>query len=113
VSGEDGLWCMIWNVIDATDVGISKWLKLDFVENLGAVPCCCCAMFCRGPTLDTSGGKRDFWELEGAQVGRVSGTMGEIIVVCTLGGGVPRGVGTTLGDSVGSWWGWEGGISGM
>jgi hypothetical protein len=59
-------------------------------------------MFCRGPTLETSGGNRDFWILEGTRVGSVPGTFGEIVVVCTLGGGVPRGVGDTLGDSVGS-----------
>jgi hypothetical protein len=59
-------------------------------------------MFCRGPTLDTSKGNRIFWTLEGAQVGSMPGTFGEIVVVCTLGGGVPRGVGSTLEDSVGS-----------
>jgi hypothetical protein len=59
-------------------------------------------MLCRGPTLDTSGRNRDFWILESAQVGRVLGTFGEIVVVCTLGGGVPRGVDDTVGDSVGS-----------
>ncbi len=48
------------------------------------------------------GGNRDFWILEGVQVGRVPGAVGEIVVVCTLGGGEPRGVGDTLGDSVGS-----------
>ncbi len=53
------------------------------------------------------------WILEGAQVGRVPGAVREIIVVCTLGGGEPRGVGATLGDSVGSQWGCEGGASGM
>jgi hypothetical protein len=30
------------------------------------------------------------------------GTFGETVVGCTLGGGVPRGVGNTLGDTVGS-----------
>jgi hypothetical protein len=59
-------------------------------------------MFCCGPPLDTSGGNRDFWILEGAGVGSVPGIFEEIIVVCTLGGGVPRGVGDTLGDSIGS-----------
>ncbi len=59
-------------------------------------------MFCREPTLDTSNGNRHFWTLEGAQVGIIPGTFGEIVVVCTLGGGVPRGVGNTLGDSIGS-----------
>jgi hypothetical protein len=52
--------------------------------------------------MDTSGGNRDFWILEGARVGRVPGTFGEIVVMCTLGGGVLRGVGDTLGDSIGS-----------
>jgi hypothetical protein len=70
-------------------------------------------MFCRKPTLDTSGGNRDFLILKGAQVGRVPGADGEIVVVCTLGGGEPRGVGNTLGDSVGSQWGCEGGALGM
>ena len=53
-----------------------------------------------------------------AQVGRVPGAVGEIIVVCTLEGGEPRGVGDTLVDSVKSdvdarvvhwvceWWGY-------
>jgi hypothetical protein len=82
-------------------------------RNLGAVPSCCFATFCHGPTLDTSGENRDFWILEGARVGRVPGAVREIVVVCTLGGGEPRGVGDTLGDSVGSQWGCEGGVSGM
>jgi hypothetical protein len=86
---------------------------LEFVGNLGAVLDCCFAMFCHGPTLDTSRGNRDFSILEVAQVGRVLGTFGEILVVCTLGGGVPRGVGDTLGDSIGSQWGCEGGMLGM
>ncbi len=77
------------------------------------VASCCFAMFCHGPTLDTCGGNRDFWILEGARVGRVPGAVGEIIVVCTLGGGEPRGVGDTLEDSVGSQWGCKGGVSGM
>ncbi len=33
------------------------------------------------------------------QVGRVPGAVGEIVVVCTLGGGEPRGLGDTLGES--------------
>jgi hypothetical protein len=37
----------------------------------------------------------------------------EIVVVCTLGGGEPRGVGVTLGDSEGSQWGCKGGALGM
>jgi hypothetical protein len=69
---------------------------LEFVGNLGAVPSCCFAVLCRGPTLDTSGGNRDFWILEGVRAGRVPGTVGEIIVVCTLGGGDLRGVGAPL-----------------
>ncbi len=77
-------------------------MVLEFVGNLGAVPSCYFAMFGRGPTLDTSGGNRDFWILEGAQVGRVPGAVGEIVVVCTLGGGESRGVGDTLGDAMGS-----------
>ncbi len=75
---------------------------LEFVGNLGEVLSCCFAMFCRGPTLDTSGGNSDFWILEGVQVGGVPGAVGEIVVVCTLGGGEPRGVDDTLGDSMGS-----------
>ncbi len=47
------------------------------------------------------------------RVGRVPGTIREIVVVFTLRGGVPRGVGDTLGDSVGSQWGCEGGALGM
>jgi hypothetical protein len=58
-------------------------------------------------------GNRDFWILEGAQVGRVPGTFGEIVVMCKLGGGVPGGVGDNLGDFVGSQWGCEGGALGM
>jgi hypothetical protein len=75
---------------------------LKFVGNLGAVPSCCFAVICRGITLDTSGGNRYFWTLVGAQVGKVPGAVREIVVVCTLGDGEPRGVGDTLGDSVGS-----------
>ncbi len=86
---------------------------LEFVGNLGAVPNCCFAMFCCGPTLDTFGANRDFWILEGAQVGRVLGAVGEIMVMCTLEGGEPRGVGETLGDSVGSRRGCKGGALGM
>jgi hypothetical protein len=86
---------------------------LEFVGNLGAVPSCCFSMVCCGLTLDTSGGDRDFWILEGVQVGRFPGAVREIVVVCTLGGGEPRGVGDTLGDSVGSGWGCKGGALGM
>jgi hypothetical protein len=43
----------------------------------------------------------------------VPGAIGEIVVVCTLGGGEPRGVGDILGDSMGSRWGCKGGVSGM
>jgi hypothetical protein len=86
---------------------------LEFVGKLGAVPSCCFAMFCHGPTLDTSRGNRDFWMLEGVQVGRMLGAVGEIVVVCTLGGGEPRGVGDTLGDSVGYQWGCKGGALAM
>jgi hypothetical protein len=59
-------------------------------------------MFCRGPRLDTSRGIRFFWTLEGARVGSMPSTLGETKVGCTLGGGVPRGVGGTLGDAVGT-----------
>ncbi len=48
-----------------------------------------------------------------AQVGRVPGAVGEIIVVCTLEGGEPREVGDTLGDSMSSQCGSEGGALGM
>ncbi len=41
------------------------------------------------------------------------GVVGEIVVVCTLGGGEPRGVGDTLGDSVSSRCGRKGGALGM
>ncbi len=82
---------------------------LEFVGSLGADLSCCFAVVCRGLTLDTSGGNRDFWTLVGAQLGRVLGAGGEIIVVCTLGGGEPRRVGDTLGDSMGSQWGCKGG----
>jgi hypothetical protein len=70
-------------------------------------------MLCHGPTLGTSRGNRDIWILVGAQVGRFLGDVGEIVVVCTLGGGEPRGVGDTLGESVSSRWGCEGGALGM
>jgi hypothetical protein len=70
-------------------------------------------MFHRGPTLDTSGGNRIIWTLEDAQVGSMLGTFGETVVGCTLGGGVLRGVGSTLGDAIGSRWGCVGGASGM
>jgi hypothetical protein len=86
---------------------------LELVGNLGAVPSCCFAMFCRGPTLDTSVGNRDFCILEGAQGGRVPGAVREIVVVCTLGGGESRGVGDTLGDFEGFQWGCKGGTLGM
>ncbi len=105
VSRENGTLGMIWHEIGAAGDGILKWLMLDFVGNLGAVPSCCFAMICRRPTLDTSGGNRDFWILDGGQVGRVPGTFRKIEVVCTLGGGVPRGGGDTLGESIGSRWG--------
>jgi hypothetical protein len=59
-------------------------------------------MFCHGPTLDTSGGNRNVWTLQGALVGSMPGPFEETIVGCTLGGGVPGGVGGTLGDAVGS-----------
>ena len=75
---------------------------LVFVGNLGAVPSCYFAVICCGLTLDKSGGNRDIWTLVGVQVGRVPGVVRDIVVVCTLGGGVPRGVGSTLGDAVGS-----------
>jgi hypothetical protein len=113
VSGENGTWGMIWREIGAAGVGIPKCLMLEIVGNLGSVPSYCFALFCRRPTLDTSGRNRVFWILEGERVGRVLGTIGEIVVVCTLGGGVPRGVGDTLGDSMGSRWGCEGGALGM
>jgi hypothetical protein len=60
VSGEDGTWGMICHDIGSAGVGIPKCLILEFVGNLGAVPSCCLALICRGPTLDTSGGNRDF-----------------------------------------------------
>jgi hypothetical protein len=88
-------------------------MLLVFVGNLGAVPSCCFAAICRGLTLGTSRGNRDIWTLVGAQVGRVPGAVGEIVVVCKLGGGELRGVGDTLGDSVSSRWGCEGGELGM
>jgi hypothetical protein len=86
---------------------------LVFVGNLGAVPSCCFAVLCRVLTLGTSGGDRDIWTLVGVQVGRVPGVVRDIVVVCTLGGGEPRGVGDILGDSVSSQWGREGGALGM
>jgi hypothetical protein len=85
-------------------------MMLVFVGNLGAVPSCCFAVLCRRLTLDTSGGNRDIWTLVGARVDRVPGAVGEIVVVCTLGGGEPRGVGDTLGNSVSSRWGCKGGV---
>ncbi len=113
VSGGDGTWGMIWRVIGAVGAGIIKWLTLEFLGNLGAVPSCCFAVICHGLTLDTSGGNRDVWTLVGVQIGRVPDAVKDIVVVCTLGGGEPRGVGDTLEDSVSSWWGCEGGASGM
>jgi hypothetical protein len=88
-------------------------MMLDFVGNLGVVPSCCFAVICRRLTLDTSRGNRDFWTLVGSLVGKVSGVFREIVVVCILGGGEPRGEGDTLRDSMGSQWGCEGGTSGM
>ncbi len=90
---------MIWHVID--------------VVGEDAVPSCCCAVLCHGLALGTFGGNRCIWTLVGAQVDRVPGAVGEIVVVCTLGGGEPRGVGDTLGDSVRSQCGCEGGELGM
>jgi hypothetical protein len=49
----------------------------------------------------------------GVHVGRVLGAVGEVVAVCTLGGDEPRGVGDTLGGSVSSRWGYEGGALGM
>jgi hypothetical protein len=72
------------------------------VGDLGAVPSCCFAVICRGLTLDTSRGNRDIRTLLGAQVGMVTGAVGEVVLVCTLEGGEPRGVGNTLGGSVSS-----------
>jgi hypothetical protein len=54
---------------------------LEIVGKLGAVTSCYFAMFCRGPTQDTSLGNRDFWILEGAQGGRLPGAVREIVVV--------------------------------
>jgi hypothetical protein len=78
VSGEDGIWGMIWHEIGAAGVGIPKCLMLEFVGNLGKVPSCCFVLFCHRPTVDTSGGNRDFWILEGAQVGRVPGAVDDL-----------------------------------
>jgi hypothetical protein len=58
-------------------------------------------------------GEQRYLDIGGAQVGRVPGVVGEIVVVCTLGGGEPRGVGDTLGDSVSSRYGREGGALGI
>ncbi len=69
---------------------------LVFVGNLGVVPSCCFAVLCRGLTLGTSGGNRDIWTLVGVRVGRVSGAVVEIVVVCTLEGGEPKGWVTPL-----------------
>jgi hypothetical protein len=86
---------------------------LVFVGKLGAVPSCCCAVFFRGPTLGTSGGNRGIWTLVGARVGRGPGAVGEIVLVCTLGGGELWGVSDTLGDSVSSQCRRKGGALGM
>jgi hypothetical protein len=75
----------------------------------GAVLSCCCAVLCCRLTLGTFWGNRGIWTLMGARVGRLPGAVGEIVVVCTLGGGEPRRVGDTLGDSVSSQCGCEGG----
>ena len=99
MSGRDDTWGMIWRVIG--------------VVGEGAVPSCCCAVLCHGLALGTFGGNRCIWTLVGAQVDRVPGAVREIVVVCTLGGGEPRGVGDTLGDSVSSQCGCEGGELGM
>ncbi len=99
MSGGDGTWGMIWRVIG--------------VVGEGAVPSCCCAVLCRRLALCTFGGNRGIWTLVGAQVGRVPGAAREIVVVGTLGGGKPRGVGDTLGDSGSSQCGREGGALGM
>jgi hypothetical protein len=96
VSGGDGTWGMIWRVIGVV-----------------AVPSCCCAVLYRRLALGTFGGNRGIWTLVGAQVGRIPGVVGEIVVVCTLGGGEPRGVGDTLGDSVSSRCGCESGALGL
>jgi hypothetical protein len=90
---------MIWHVIS--------------VVGEGAVPSCCCAVLCHRLALGMFGGNRGIWTLVGARVGGVPGAVGEFVVVCTLGGGEPRGVGDTLGDSVSSQCGCEGGALGM
>ncbi len=54
------------------------------------------------PDWTLPGGLIFFGTLEGAQVGSMPGPFGETIVGCTLGGGVPWGVGGTLGDAAGS-----------
>jgi hypothetical protein len=87
-------------------------MLLVFVGNLGAVLSCCFAVICHRITLGTSGGNIDIWTLVGVWVGRVPGAVREILVVCTLGGGEPCGVGDTLGNSVSSQWR-EGGAFGM
>jgi hypothetical protein len=99
MSRGDGTWGMIWRVIG--------------VVGEGAVPSCCCAVLCRGLALGMFWGNRGICTLVGARVGRVQGAVGEIVVVCTLGGGEPRGVGDTLVDSVSSQCGCEGGALGM
>ncbi len=88
LSGEDGTWGMIWRVIG--------------VIGEGAVPSYCCAVLCRGLALGTFGGNRGVWTLVGVQVGRAPGFVGEIVAVCTPGGGEPREVGDNLGDSMSS-----------
>jgi hypothetical protein len=97
--GGGGTWGMIWRVIG--------------VVGEGAVPSYCCAVLCCGLALGTFGGNRGIWTLVGAQVGRVPGVVGEIVVVCTLRGGKPREVDDTLGDSVSSRCGCKGGALGM
>jgi hypothetical protein len=88
-------------------------MLLVFVGNLCAVPSCCIVVICCGFTLGTSRGNRDIRTLVGVVLGRVLGDVGEIVVVCTLGGGEPRRVDDTLGDSVSFQWGCEGGALGM
>ncbi len=83
--GVEGTWGMIWHVIG--------------VVGEGAVLSCCCAVLCCGLALSSFGGNRGIWTLVGAQVGRVLGAVREILVVCILGGGEPRGLGDALGES--------------
>jgi hypothetical protein len=99
MSGGDGTWGMMWHVIG--------------VVGEGAVPSCCCVGLCCGLALGTFRGNRRIWTLVGARVGRVPSVVREIVVVCTLGGGEPRGVGDTLGNFVSSQCGREGGALGI